>query len=109
MGLRRQADRQHYVISRICDIIKRRAVVFKCITCSTFDDVLGLDDVILPLGWVNFLGESQSRIYPNICTNFGCSPTVVSKKKGGGYKQTDRRTLQLYIVHCISHPALEEP
>ena len=39
MGLRRQTDRQHYVIS---------AVVFKCITCSTFDDVT--DDVILPLG-----------------------------------------------------------
>ena len=39
----RQSDRQHYVISR------RRAVVFKCLTYSTFDDVTY--DVILPLGW----------------------------------------------------------
>ena len=82
MGLRRQADRQHYVIS---------AVVFKCLTCSTFGDVT--DDVILPLGGVGqfFLGESQSRIYPNMCAKFGCGPTVVSKKRGGGV-QTDRQT-----------------
>ena len=82
MGLRRQADRQHYVISLICDVIERLAVVFKCLTCSTFDDVT--DDVILPLGWGGsiLLGESQSRIYPNMCAKFGCGPTVVSK--GGG-------------------------
>ena len=47
-----------------------------------------------------FLGESQSRIYPNMCAKFGCCPTVVSK--GGGYRQTDiqtdRVTLQRYIV-----------
>ena len=46
--------------------------------------------------------KSQSRIYPNMCAKFGCGPTVVSNKKGGGYKQTDRQTdkgtLQLYIV-----------
>ena len=44
-----------------------------------------------------FLGESQSRIYPNMCAKFGCGPTVVSKG-GGGYRQTDKGTLQLYIV-----------
>ena len=42
------------------------------------------------VGWVNFLGESQSRIYPNMCAKFGCGPTVVSKKGGG--VQTDRQT-----------------
>ena len=50
------------------------------------------------LGWVNFLGESQSRIYPNMCAKFGCGLTVVSKKGGGGYRHTDKGTLQLYIV-----------
>ena len=52
-----------------------------------------------------FLGENQSRIYPNMCAKLGCGPTVVSKK--GGYRhrpyrqtdtQTDKGTLQLYIV-----------
>ena len=41
------------------------------------------------------LGESQSRIYPNMCANFGHGPTVVSRKKKGG---TDKGTLQLYII-----------
>ena len=45
VGLRRQSDRQHYVLSRH----RTRAVVFKCLTYSTFDDVTY--DVILPLGW----------------------------------------------------------
>ena len=97
----------------ICDVIERRAVVFRRLTCSTFDDVT--DDVILPLGWGGsiFLGESQSRIYPNMCAKFGCGPTVVSKKKGGRETQTDRQTdkgtLQLYIVDnnntapCLTH------
>ena len=89
MGLRRQAHRQHYVIR---DVIERRAIVFKCITCSTFDDIT--DDVILLLGWGGsiFLGESQSCIYPNmtLCAKFGCGLTVVSKKRGGGV-QTDRQ------------------
>ena len=63
------------------------------------DDVT--DDVILPLGWDGsiFLGESQSRIYPNMCAKLGCGATVVSK--GGGVqtdRQTDKGTLQLYIV-----------
>ena len=40
-----------------------------------------------------FVGESQSRIYPNMCAKFGC----VSKKKWGD-RQTDKGTLQLYIV-----------
>ena len=31
-----------------------------------------------------------------MCAKFGCGPTVVSK--GGGYRQTDKGTLQLYIV-----------
>ena len=54
----------------------------------------------IPLRWggsIFVLGESQSRIYPNMCAKFGCGPTVVSKKKGG-YRQTDKGTLQLYIV-----------
>ena len=52
----------------------------------------------IPLGWGGslVLGESQSRIYPNMCAKFGCGPTVVSKK--GVYRQTDKGTLQLYIV-----------
>ena len=88
MGLRRQSERQYHVI---CDVFERRAVVFKCLTCLTFDDVT--DYVILPLGWGEsiFLGESLSRIYPNMCAKFGCGPTVVSKK-GWGYRQTYRQT-----------------
>ena len=43
-----------------------------------------------PLGSVNiFLAENESHIYPNMCATFGCGPTVVSKKGGGG---TDRQT-----------------
>ena len=36
-----------------------------------------------------------------MCAKFGCGPTVVSKKGGVGlytYRQTDKGTLQLYIV-----------
>ena len=49
------------------------------------------------MGWVIFLGESQSRIYLNMCAKFGCGPRVVSKKKGR-YRQTDRQreTAALY-------------
>ena len=52
-----------------------------------------------------FLGEIQSRIYPNTCAKFGCGPTVVSKRGGGGVQtdiQTDKGTLQLYIVEDSS-------
>ena len=34
-----------------------------------------------------FLGESQSRIYPQMRAKFGRGPTVVSKK-GGEYRHT---------------------
>ena len=38
----------------------------------------------------------------NMCAKFGCGPTVVSKKRGGTDRQTDRQTdkgnPQLYIV-----------
>ena len=87
MGLRRQADCQHYVISH------RRAVVFKCLTYSTFDDVTY--DVILPLGWAGsiFLADNKSHIYPNMCAKFGCGLTVVSKKKGGTDRQRDTAAL----------------
>ena len=58
--------------------------------------------MILPLGWGGsiFLGESLSRINPNMCAKFGCGPMVVSKKRGGGTdnRQTDKGTLQPYIV-----------
>ena len=45
-----------------------------------------------------FLADNESHIYPNMCAKFGCGPTVVSKKKWGGYRQSDKGTLQLYIV-----------
>ena len=43
-----------------------------------------------------FLGESQSRIYPNMCANFGCGPTVVSK--GGGDREPDRQIIIIIII-----------
>ena len=57
----------------------------------------------IPLGWGGsiFLGDSQSRSYPNTCAKFGCGPTVVSKKEGD--RQTDKGTLQLYIVDTVMH------
>ena len=33
-----------------------------------------------------------------MCAKFGCGPTVVSKKGVGTDRQTDKGTLQLYIV-----------
>ena len=57
------------------------------------------------LGWVIFLGESQCRIYSNICAKFGCGPTVVSKR--GGDRHTDKGTLQLYIVDGLGRKRLE--
>ena len=56
------------------------------------------------MGWVNFfLAENESHIYLNMCAKFGCGPTVVSKKRGGTDRQTDRqRKLQLYIVDAIN-------
>ena len=33
-----------------------------------------------------------------MCAKFGCGPTVVSNKKGGTDRQTDKGKLQLYIV-----------
>ena len=54
------------------------------------------------MGWVNFfLGESQSRIYANMCAKCGCGPTVVSKR-GGADRQTDKGTLRLNIVDGIA-------
>ena len=63
----------------------------------------------IPLGWGGsfFLAESQSRIYSNICAKFGCGPTVVSKKGGGGDRHTDKGTLQLYIVDGLGRKRLE--
>ena len=66
----------------------------------------------IPLGWGGsfFLGESQSRIYPNMCAKFGCGPTVVSRRRwggGGGYRQTGEGTLQLYIVDERLYGAFE--
>ena len=85
MGLRRQTDRQHYVIS---------AVVFKCITCSTFDDVT--DDVILPLGGsIFFRLEPVPYLSEYVCQIWLRSDGRVEK---GGYTQTDRQmdTAALY-------------
>ena len=43
------------------------------------------------MGWVQKnLAENESHNYPNMCAKFGCDPTVVSKKRGGG--GTDRQT-----------------
>ena len=53
------------------------------------------------MGWVNFVGDSQSCIYPNMCAKLGCGPTVVSKK-GGTDRETDKGTLQLYIVDDVN-------
>ena len=66
--------------------------------CTNYSNVT--NDVILPLGWGGSicLGESLSRVYPNMCAKFGCGPTVASKKRGRAYRQTDKGTLQLYIV-----------
>ena len=50
------------------------------------------------VGWVNFFAENESHIYPNMYAKFGCGPTVVSKRGGGTDRQTDKGTLQLYIV-----------
>ena len=45
------------------------------------------------------LAENESNIYPNMCAKFGCGLTVVSKKRGiQTDRQTDKGTLQLYIV-----------
>ena len=60
--------------------------------------------MILPQGCGGsiFLGESQSRIYPNMCSKFACGPTVVSEKGGVQTdRQTDKGTLQLYIVDVL--------
>ena len=40
-----------------------------------------IDNPLNPPGvrWVNFLGESQSRLYPHMCAKFGRGPTLVSK------------------------------
>ena len=56
--------------------------------------------MILPLGSGGshvFLAENESHIYPNMCAKFGCGPTVVSEKNGG-YRQTNKGKLQLYII-----------
>ena len=45
-----------------------------------------------------FLGESLSRIYPNMCAKFGCGATVVSKKMGGTDRQRDIAALSYNIV-----------
>ena len=63
--------------------------------------------MILPLGWAGSicLAENESHIYPNMCAIFGCGPTVMSKKRGGTERQTDRqRKLQLYIVDASIIP-----
>ena len=49
-------------------------------------------------GWSIFLGESQSRIYPNVCQIWLRSDGRVEKKGG---VQTDKGTLQLYIVEEV--------
>ena len=43
--------------------------------------------------WVNFLGESQSRIYAHMLAKFCRGPTVVSEKKGGGGTDTQIMTI----------------
>ena len=55
-----------------------------------------------PWGGSIFLGESQSRIYPNMCAKFGCGPTIVSKKGGGTDRET-RDTAALYS-RCRRNP-----
>ena len=45
-----------------------------------------------------FLAENESHIYPNMCAKFGYGPTVVSEKKRGTDRQTDKGKPQLYII-----------
>ena len=54
--------------------------------------------MILPLGWAgsNVLAENESHICPNMCAKFGCGPTVVSKKGGGGTDRQTKKTAALY-------------
>ena len=63
-----------------------------------FDDVT--DDVILPLGWGGsiLLGESQSRIYPNMCAKFGCGPTACKKRGVQTDRQRDTVHSFIYII-----------
>ena len=49
-----------------------------------------------------FLGSNNYQIYPHMRAKFGCDPMVVSKKTGVQTdRQTDKGTLQLYIVDSI--------
>ena len=94
-----------HVSSPFCDVIERRA-------CETFKNYRQYYVIIYHVmlavclatcrgspfcfwnphgvGWVNFLVESQSRIYPKMCAKFGCGPTVESRKKGR--VQTERQS-----------------
>ena len=49
-----------------------------------------------------FIADNESHIYPNMCAKFGCGPTVVSEKKGGGVR-TDRQreAAALYDIYYI--------
>ena len=44
------------------------------------------------------------HIYPNMCANFGCGPTVVSKKGGGTDRQTEKTAalVDLMIMYSRS-------
>ena len=70
--------------------------ILALLTCSTFDDVT--DDVILPLGGVGqFFYVRASPVSIRICVP-NCVAVRRSCRKGGWYRQTDKGTLQLYIV-----------
>ena len=95
--------------SPFCDVIERRA-------CETFKNYRQHDDITscwqsvwrrvvaavsvsgIPLGWGGSfcLGESHSRIYPNVCQIWLRSDGRV--ERGGGGVHTDKGTLQRYIV-----------
>ena len=38
-----------------------------------------------------------------MCAKFGCGPTVVSEKKGGEYRQTDRQTKKTAALYSRYH------
>ena len=108
--------------SPFCDVIERRA-------CETFKNyrqhyVISrhVGGLLGDVSWQPFLflespGVGQffylrmSPISTQMCAKFGCGPTVVSKKREGGtdrhtYRQTDKGTLQLYIVDYLFYEQL---
>ena len=48
-----------------------------------------------------FLAENESHIYPKVCQIWLLCDSRLGKRVGGADRQTDKGTLQLYIVDCV--------